>query len=285
MPTGRGVGAVRRSRRSSHLMSASAISPAQSPTPDCGRTGGQPRMDALRERPLPGTGLRRHPGRRAVQARDDVGRRAGFGRRRHLGPHRMRCVVAAGARGLPASMALQRRRHGLDHDVDPAVDGVGHGRPVALVRHVQHADAGLAAQDLGRRAVRRAGIRRGTVRLVRIGLRIGRQLGRHRRRHGRIRHHQRHLSGHHDRREVVEQVVAQGALPERGPGRVRGQRAHRRRVAVGRGLGERLGTDVATGAGAAVDPHLLAERLAQAGWRRCGRSRRRRRPADSARRA
>ena len=94
-------------------------------------------------------------------------------------------------------------------------------------------------------------------------LRTGRQLLQVLRRHGRMRHRdERHLRGARHRGEVLQGVVA-GVLVQV---RVDHQRAlvrERDRVAVGRGLRPGGGADVALRAGAVVDDHLLAPRLAQ----------------------
>ena len=97
------------------------------------------------------------------------------------------------------------------------------------------------------------------IQLVRIGLQIGDEIGDIVRRHGRIDDQQiRNEGRHRDRREILPHIERQCFIQVR----VGGERAacrHQQRVAVGIGLCDRIGADVAAGAAAIFDDHRLAE--------------------------
>ena len=86
---------------------------------------------------------------------------------------------------------------------------------------------------------------------------LDRQLRRHRQRVG-------HDSDQADRREILHRVVGELGIDD-GVGDVRGRGRHAERVAVGRGLGDRIGADGAAGAGAVLDHDGLPEPLAELG--------------------
>ena len=65
------------------------------------------------------------------------------------------------------------------------------------------------------------------------------------------------LEHQRDRREVTHRVVRQ-AGKETDVHRVRPERAHHQRIAIGRRLGHHVRADVAAGAGAILDQHRLA---------------------------
>ena len=65
---------------------------------------------------------------------------------------------------------------------------------------------------------------------------------------------------HRDRLEVLHRVVGD-LLVERRIDRHRGARRHQQRVAVGRGLGDRVDPDLLAGAGPVLDHERLADPL------------------------
>ena len=83
---------------------------------------------------------------------------------------------------------------------------------------------------------------------------------------GRLRrvHHQhvRNAGDERDRHEVLDRVVRHLRI-ERRIDRLRADRSHQQRVAVGRRLGDEVGAEVAAGAGLVLDDEGLAERLAE----------------------
>ncbi|MNN31100.1 hypothetical protein D3C81_1447730 [compost metagenome] len=88
-----------------------------------------------------------------------------------------------------------------------------------------------------------------------LGHRLDRQLG--------IDHqHEWQVAHAADRREVLDRVIGQ-LLHQRRVGRMRGVGGHEQRIAVRGRLRNQLRRDGAVGAGAIVDHHVLAERIAQ----------------------
>ncbi len=85
----------------------------------------------------------------------------------------------------------------------------------------------------------------------------------HRLRRRGVRHHHdvRLHADQRDRREVGDRVVAERGV-EKAVGRVR-HRGDEERVAVGLGLGDRLGADIGAGAGLVLDHDLLAPDLGE----------------------
>ena len=82
-------------------------------------------------------------------------------------------------------------------------------------------------------------------------------------------HHQhvRHAGDERDRHEVLDRVVRHLRI-ERRVDRLRADRSHQQRVAVGRRLGDEVGAEVAAGAGLVLDDEGLAEGLAELGRER-----------------
>jgi hypothetical protein len=96
----------------------------------------------------------------------------------------------------------------------------------------------------------------------RIGLGVSDQLGDGFHRQGRIYH--QHVGLHRnqgDRCEILQRIVADGAVEADVHGHRRA--GHRQRVAVGPGLGHGLEADVAAGAGTILDDDGLAEVFSQ----------------------
>ena len=142
-------------------------------------------------------------------------------------------------------------------------DDVGHERAFALVRHVQHADAGgvhelHVVEDRQRVA--------GAVdELPRIRARVLDELLQRGRRHRGMRvEEDRRASDHRDRGEVGERVVG-GLLAQRHGRGHRAVRGEHDGVAVGRLPGHHLGGDRAVGAGPVLDHHRLTELLRERG--------------------
>jgi hypothetical protein len=118
-------------------------------------------------------------------------------------------------------------------------------------------------EELAGELRRRAGACRGVRQLARVGLGHRDELLGVLDLEARARDqvHLRAADAHH-RRQVAR--GQDGGLEQRGIGRLhRGRRDHHR-VAVGRGLDDLAGGDVATGAGLVVDDHGLAQRFGQA---------------------
>ena len=153
-----------------------------------------------------------------------------------------------------------RRRHGGEADLDLARDQIGHGRPVAAIRHVLQIEPGHFVEQLSRQMARRADAGRGVT--ERFGLGVGDELrnGLHRDRRIDFKH-----VGHADdacyRRGVADEVEAEFRIKRRVGGDRR--RHHEQRVAVRRRLEHGFGADIAAGAWPVFDDELLAEFLRQ----------------------
>src|SRR5712672_877502 len=164
---------------------------------------------------------------------------------------------------LAGLVQLERRGHLGEHQVDVTRDEVVDGGRRAAVRHVEHADAGLAAEQLGGEMRGRAGSLRREIELVRIGARIGDEflhgLG------GKIRAHRQGVGdrGHDRDRQECGRVEIQLLVEQGVDGERRGLRGEQR-VAVGLGGVNRLGPDIAGKPAAVLDHHRLAQALAQA---------------------
>ena len=129
--------------------------------------------------------------------------------------------------------------------------------PIAMGRQTIWGGAG--------KPLRRTCTRGRKVQLIGMRLPVGHKLLKRLDRHlGVDHHHQRHGAHHHQGREVLHQVIAQAPFLQCCHHGMRGQCTHQQRVAVRRGLGHRLGADVAAGPAAVVGDHLLTQRLAQA---------------------
>ncbi len=248
---------------------------------------------ALREQPLLERGRSERLGRFLLDAVDDLGRRPGrreqaeprarlesldrpgFGDRRHVGQRR--AALAAGHRERDQLAALdlrQRRRQVVEHQVHRAADQVEQRRPRAAVREVDHVGAGHRLEELARQVDRGAVAARRHVELARVGARVGDQRahvgdavgGRLRRVHD---EDVRHAGDERDRREVLDRVVGHLRI-QRRIDRLRADRSHQQRVAVGRRLGDEIGAQVAAGAGLVLDDEALAEGLGELGRERAG---------------
>ncbi len=160
-----------------------------------------------------------------------------------------------------ADVRRHRRRAG-DHQLDLAGDEVRRGGARALVGDVREVDAGGLvdhdAADMGDRA----GAERGVVQLAGVGLRVGDEvlqvvdgdlLGDD--------DDLRSESAHGDAREILGCPVQ--VLDHRRIGGVERRILHQQRVAVGLGLRDQRGCDVAVTAALVVDDYLLAELLGE----------------------
>ena len=141
---------------------------------------------------------------------------------------------------------LQRR----DHRLHMAADQIGDRPGCALVRHVDDIHAGLELEELHRQMLRAAAAGRRVVQLARLLLNQGDELAHVLRRHLRIDVDAERADGEQrDRREVLDRIERR-RLERRVGGE--GRRGEKKRVAIRRRLGRRLGTDVAGGAGLVV---------------------------------
>ena len=192
----------------------------------------------------------------------------GFGDRRHV----RQCGASLRARhrerGQLAGLDLrQRRRQVVEHQVHRAADQVEQRRPGAAVGEVEQVGAGHALEQLAAQMDRGAVAARRHVQLARIRARVADQVGdvldAGGLRLGRVHHqHVRHPGHHRDRRQVLERVEWHLRI-ERRIDRLRADRAHQQRVAVGRRLRDEVGAEVAAGTRLVVDDEGLAERLAE----------------------
>jgi hypothetical protein len=95
-----------------------------------------------------------------------------------------------------------------------------------------------------------------------IGFGVSDEFGERLRRYRRIdQHHHRHADDAGDRRDVADEIEVQFFV-ERGVDRVR-DRCQQQRVSVGSGVHDRLGADIAAGAGAVLDHEGLPEMVGQ----------------------
>ena len=102
---------------------------------------------------------------------------------------------------------------------------------------------------------------RGHVDLSRIGLGVNDEFGKRLCEDRRVdQHHHRHADDAGDRRDVAHEIEVQFFV-ERGVDRVRDR--WQQRVAIGRGVHDRLGADIAAGAGAVLDHEGLPETVGQ----------------------
>ena len=193
-------------------------------------------------------------------------RHAGLDHRRNL-RHLAGAPVGAHREDLDLAVLDQRqaRAERSEGDVDAAFGKVDDRLRGRTVRNVIELDAGHVREHLGRemrdaaepyrRIIQNAGLRfRQREQLTHV---LHRQLRRHRQRIG-------HDADHRDRREILDRIVDQLGVDD-GVGDVRGGRRHAERVAVGRGLGDRIGADGAAGAGAVLDHDGLPEPFAELG--------------------
>jgi hypothetical protein len=93
-----------------------------------------------------GRGQRRQE---AEPAERGVARQAGRGHGRHAGQRLQRCVAGDRERAELAGLdVLQHDLRGGEHELDLAPEEIRHRLPRALVRHVQHVDAGERLEQL-----------------------------------------------------------------------------------------------------------------------------------------
>jgi hypothetical protein len=147
----------------------------------------------------------------------------------------------------------QDRLQRIEHDRDLPAQKVGHSRGAAPVRHVLDIDGGSRLEHFTGQVAGRSRARGAVVQLARRALRerneIGKDIDRLRRMH-----HDRHRRQRHqtDGREIPHRVVRK-ALVERLVDRVRADRRHQQRAAVGRSLRDGVGSQRATRAAPVVD--------------------------------
>ena len=153
-------------------------------------------------------------------------------------------------------------RHGRNDVAEDELHFAGdrrrEARHAATVRHMRDRNPGLLVEGRERQMRRRAVAGRGGIELagLRLGeldqfldgldrqLRIGRQ-------------NQRVLAGQNDGLEIAQRLVAKRRI-ERQVGRQRRIGGYEQRVAVGGGLGDKLGANAAAGAGTIDDDDRLS---------------------------
>ena len=154
-----------------------------------------------------------------------------------------------------------RHRDVGHHQRQLATQHVGDGRRLAAIRDVGQANAGGELEQFGRHVRRRAHAARPVVDRARLGFRhvdqLTQRLGLERWRDDQ---HHRRGTEHGDSGDVSQGVEVDRFVEDwrHGHGRLRGQHQG---GAVGRRLGEHVGSDKPAGAGAVVDQHG-AERAA-----------------------
>ena len=206
---------------------------------------------------------------RGVFGRADAGKTAGlitrhevchrWNVRQHVQAGRGRDRQRAQAAGLDV---LDRLRHRTENHLDLAADQVGGRGRAAPIGDVDQVHPGHHLEELAGNVLRGAGAGRPVVDLARVGLGIGDEFGD--RLGGDRRMHHDDVGqprGADNRRDVPNEVETEIAV-ERGIDRVRGHDLQQR-VAIGGRSGDRLGPDVAAGAGAVLDDELLAEAIRQ----------------------
>ena len=179
-----------------------------------------------------------------------------------VGRVRLRLRTADGRHRKPADatrlhMRLDRRDGVKDHRGAPA-EQVRMRRGAAAVWHVQHGfDSGHAPEQFGRHVQRAALSARGERGLVRVGLDPGNQLLDVGRWNGRVHGEQQgHDVGEDDRLEIRHRVIGQ-LLEDELVGRVARSHDHEV-VAVGRTLGDKIGSEIVRSARLVLDDHRLA---------------------------
>ena len=152
-----------------------------------------------------------------------------------------------------------RRRQIVDHQLHAAGDQVGQRRRAALVGHMRHLDAGHRLEQFGRDMRGAAEPGRAVEQFARLRLGVGDEF-RDRFHRQRIGHRKqvRHPRDDDDRRDVLGLVVGHVLEHELVDG-VGARRADHEGVAVGLGLRDEVGGDVAAGAGLVLDDELLTE--------------------------
>jgi hypothetical protein len=209
--------------------------------------------------------LARHVGRQArgaeqAEPRARLVARQGLGNGRHVGERgqppgggdAQRLELA----GLDVGLDVAHRR---EHQLHLARQQVLHGGRGALVGDVDDVHARLHLEGLARHVQRRAHRADGEVQLPRLGLGQRDELAHVLHRQARAGHQDRRRGGHAgERGEVLHRVEGQRGV-QRGVDGVAGE-AQQQRVAVGRGLGDRVGGDVAARAGLVLDDDGAAQR-------------------------
>ena len=172
---------------------------------------------------------------------------------RHLRQLRRTCPRRVGERAqLARRDVLIGGRIGVHLELHLSGQQVGHGGRGAAIRNMRDLDAEAAQQQLHRDVRQRAVAGRGIVQLAGIGLGVGDEALEVRERRRRMAHQQLgHFRHHGDRHEILLGVERQFRLQRRVDGVVR--RGEQQRVAVGRGLGGRVGCDHAARAAAVLD--------------------------------
>ncbi len=170
-----------------------------------------------------------------------------------IGHQRRTCLVGIGQRAQLAGDDLRiAGRVGIHLQLHHAGEKIGHRRRRALVGNVRDLDAEPTQHQLGRDVRQRSDARGGIVQLTGIlpGV-VDKALEIRERRAGMADQQLRDLCDDGNRDEVLLDIVRQLRIKRRADGVVR--RGEQQRVAVGRGLGGRVGRDGAAGAGAVVD--------------------------------
>ena len=171
-------------------------------------------------------------------------------------------VVTASARSLPALMYSIDAVVDVEHHLHLSAEQVGKRGRRAAIRHVNHVDAGHHLEQLAGNMWTRCRCRRRHVDLARIGLGVGDELGN--RLAGTDGFTTMTLGIAHDardRRDVADEIEIE-LVVERRVDRVR-RNDQEKRVAVRRRTHDRLGGDIAAGAGPVLDDEWLAEPLRQ----------------------
>ena len=129
---------------------------------------------------------------------------------------------------------------------------------------MRHLDARHGLEELAREMARGAHAGGGEGQAPRMRPRVGDEVEHALRRHRRMDDQQAFgLEHQRDRREIAHRVVGHRGKEADVDG-VGAEAARDQRVAVGRGLGDRVGADVAPGAGAVLDQHRLSPALGHA---------------------
>ena len=206
---------------------------------------------------------------RRVLRRHDAAPAAGFKTRDGIANRRHVRQLRHARRGGDAERAqlagldmADARRDAADAGHELAAEQVGHHLVLAHIGHVNDVDAGHHLEQFDGEIRRRAGGRRADAELAGIGLGIGDEAGDVLRLKRRVHfQHQRDAIDGADRRGVAREVVRQVGEQRRVHGI--GRRGEEQRVAVRRGVDDRLGAEIAAGAGLVLDHDGLAERIAQ----------------------
>ena len=162
---------------------------------------------------------------------------------RNLGRRRHALEAGDGERlDLAALRQRQRRQHRIGEELDLPAHEIGQRRRRALVGDHQRVEPGVALEQLDRQMAGGADAGGAEGVFLRVLADEIEQILEIVRRHARRgADDQRPVGQQHDRREVVDHVIGHVLVEERID-HVDGGR-HQQRVAVGRGLGDRVGAD------------------------------------------